>query len=241
MKTIIVLTLIMMLALPLISAEASYTFQQNKQVNLQVPVFDIDNAPATSNITCTLNVRSPTQVLIVNNEPMTFNAGGIYNYTFGAYRLSEIGEYPSTISCSDSADSGFRNFNIGVTKTGSVVSDAESNISTGTVYFILAFGALLIIFGMFMLGKGFWAGWVGVFTIIFGFILLYYDLSLVNYYVNNITLSGGTTTAVFTLVARFIKLLPYVTILIIGFAVVAIFKAVKKSKNSGDGWDNNSY
>jgi hypothetical protein len=165
--------------------------------------------------------------------------GTVYNYSFCDTSL--LGQY--IINGITDVDGIVTNwgYDFDVTKSGSTISEAESNISTSTIYFLLFLGSLLIVFGLFVLDRGFWMGWVGVFAMIVGFILLYYDLSLVNYYVGNITLSGSTAGNIFNLVSRFIKLLPYITWLIVGFAVIRIFKAVRTSKNSVDGWDSNKY
>ena len=171
--------LLFILALPLflsiISAESSFTFTQGSVVDLKIPVFTTTNAQATNAVDCYLTARDRFQNIIVNNQQMTWNTGGIYNYTIAD--LDELGEYPCSIACSDGVDNGFSSFVFEITATGRVLTPAESNINTSAVYFLLLLGIVFIVFGFFTMEKGFWGGWTGIFAIILGFVFLYYDLS----------------------------------------------------------------
>jgi hypothetical protein len=205
------------------------TIQLTCTVNNQVP-----SAGATMN----LSFYYPNGSALVNNALATAQGQGSFSYDL---TFAELGTYKIKYFCYDGANSFGQEDNLLVTPTGQSFTDAESKINTGAVYFLLALGIIFIAVGFVLMRGSFWAGWTGVFFVCIGFVLLYYDLSLVNYYISATNLGGSTTNNVFLLVARFIKLLPYISWLIVGFAVISIFKLVKKDKNSQDGWDNNKY
>lgn len=139
-------------------------------------------------------------------------------------------------------DTGFSSGNnFKVTKTENSLSQAESNISTSTIFFISILGIVFILFGLALTRQGFWLSWTGVFCIIFGFILFYYDLSLVNLYINSIAISGSTASGIFLLFTKFLKILPYIVTLIVVFGIVRLLREIIKNKKNDDGWDNNNY
>lgn len=177
-------------------------------------------------------IQHPDKTFDILNINMTKD-GSFYYYNY--CNTTQIGEY--IVNGFSNIDSWAYTFQ--VTKQGNILTQSESTISSSAVYFLLGLGIVLIVFGFFMFNRGFWSAWVGIFSVIIGFIILYYDLSLVNYYVNTITLSGSSANGVFMMVTRFIKLLPYITWLIVGFAIVYLLKNIKK--NNSDGWDNNNY
>lgn len=129
--------------LSFVTAESSYTFKQGKVIDLRVPVFDDTNSPATSAIDCTLNVISPTQVSIVNNGAMGFNTGGIYNYSIPA--MTELGEYASSMSCTNGTISGFSTFGFDVTENGFALNQQKSVMQTLVIPLIGSILALLLI------------------------------------------------------------------------------------------------
>ena len=132
-----------------VCAEASYTFKQGEPIDLKIPVYDDANVPATNAITCTLNVLSPTQEVIVTNGAMTFNTGGIYNYTIPA--MTELGEYPSSMSCTDGSISGFVTFGFEVTASGASQDMQTSIIQTLIIPAVGNILALILIAISFML------------------------------------------------------------------------------------------
>lgn len=161
----------LVLVLPIISAEASFIFKQNEQVDLKIPVYDEDNNRADATITCVITIRSPTSTLIIDNQNMTFNSGGIYNYTMDSSDVSALGEYPCSISCEGGTVYGFSTFSFEITSTGGVQSSVLDN-SLLIVFLILGFA--LVIFGAVM-GVA-WFGFIGsvmflmggVYTMIYG-------------------------------------------------------------------------
>ena len=75
-----------------------------------LPAYKSDNSPADGTVTCTITIRSPTEELLIQEQGMTFNTGGIYNYTVPATNLTANGEYPTNVNCDDSSDFGFSSF-----------------------------------------------------------------------------------------------------------------------------------
>jgi hypothetical protein len=162
-------------------------------------------------------------------------------YVYNLTSTQTLGTYIVNGYCDENGVKTNWAYDFPVTKTETPLTEAETNISTNTIYFLLVLGALFIAVGLFLLGKGFWINWLGIFFMAIGFIFLYYDLVLVNLYINTINITGQATEGIFLIFARFIKLLPYITALIVGFAIVKMLRGATSKKKSEDGWDNNKY
>jgi len=157
----------MLLIVGTIDAESSFTFKKNSPVDLKIPVFDEDNIKASDDITCFISIRSPDSLLKVNDEPMDWNAGGIYNYTVSAENIFDVGEYPSSINCNDTAIHGFSTFNIKITPTG-----MNNTIGFYAIILLISFGIMLLGFYLsdapiVILGT-FGLYFVGIWTILYG-------------------------------------------------------------------------
>lgn len=198
----------------------------------------IGDAVPSASATMNLSIFHPNGSTLISNQLATAHGQGSFSYDA---TFPSVGNYLIKYFCYDGTESFGQESPLVVTPLGQSITDAESKISTGAIYFLLVLGIVFIGMGFMFMRGGFWLGWTGIFFIAFGMIFLYYDLSLVNYYVSTTALGGSTTNSVFLLVAKFIKLLPYISWLIVAFAIIGIFKIVKKNKTSHDGWDNNKY
>jgi hypothetical protein len=190
-------------------------------------------------INCTFYMADSTgEVKVFSDVP--YFPDGHWGIDIDGANFSDVGIYCYGVRCSD----GFGGHVIGcweVTPSGMILSDSDSNIANSSIYFLLALGLALMLIGVMFLDRSFWERWIGVFLMIFGFVLIYYDLSMVNFYINNMILNSSTTERVFILFTRTIKIIPYVIALIIGFAIVKLVRVVIGKKDKGDGWDNNKY
>lgn len=193
------------------------------------------NTTIWSNLT---KIQYPDKTIDYFNIPMEKHNKN-YNYTF--CNTSQLGEYIVTICTDVEGSEVCPPYNFYSTKTGNSLSQSETNIGTSTIYFIAILAIVFIVFGLFLTGQNFWLSWGGIFSIVFGFILMYYNLSLVNLYVNSIAISGSSAEGIFLLFTRFIKVLPYIFALIVAFAIAKLVRMVIKNKKSDDGWDNNQY
>jgi hypothetical protein len=121
---------------------SSYVFKQNTDVDLKIPAFDTNNVPTTSATTCNLTLRSPNMAIVINNEQMDWNAGGIYNLSISSSKLVTLGTYYGSMSCSDGTNSGFSTFNVDITPSG---NSGSSNI----VFFVLV---ILVLYAITFIG-----------------------------------------------------------------------------------------
>jgi len=163
----LVLTLFL---IPLVAADPSFTFRQYDLVNLKIPVIDSNNSPVDYTSSCNITIRDTEDNVLVNSESMTYNDGGLFNYTLT--NTSDLGEYPTSVSCTNNADNGFTIFTFEVTPTGDVQKSILEN-------------AVMIVFGLlavFLLVLGIYTGvpWLGfmgsimfllggIYTMIYGF------------------------------------------------------------------------
>lgn len=237
-KIFLVIALALLFILPIISAT---TIQVDKVIP-SVTQGTCANLYETCSNCSYVNITSiliQGQVTPIASNLAMEKTGTYFNYTF--CNTDTIGVYTYLVEGDLNGDIVTEGISFEVTKTGIQLSDAETNISTSSIYFILAMGIIFIVVGLMIMRKGFWAVWIGLFCIAVGFIFLYYDLSMVNLYMNTINVSSSAPSGIFLLFARFIKVFPYVVALIVGFAIVKLLKESIKLKNSKDGWDSNNY
>jgi hypothetical protein len=128
-----------------------------------------------------------------------------------------------------------------ITETGFKLDEADSKISSTGIIFLLLMGIAFLFFGYFLTKGEFWARWSGIFIISGGFIFIYYGLIMVNFYLNNTLLIGSSLTGVMRVFNTFITLLPYISALLVGFAIFKFKDIIKAKKQSDDGWDDNHY
>jgi hypothetical protein len=231
---ILISLIILMVILPMVSSSDLSGLPSQKQGETIFIIQSCDNS-TYSNISSILVGSSVINGVTV--MPEISNDYYVYNLT----NSQTLGTYIVNGYCDENGVKTNWAYDFPVTKTETPLTQAETNISTNTIYFLLFLGALFIIVGLLLLGKSFWVTWLGIFFMAIGFIFLYYDLVLVNLYINTINITGQATEGIFLIFARFIKILPYVTALIVGFAIVKMLRGATSKKKSEDGWDDNKY
>lgn len=132
--------MLVLLVLPMVLGQASFTFKQNDIVDLKVPVANSNNSQVTTATNCTILIRDSRDNLLVNNEVMTFSAGGIYNFTLN--NTQDLGFYPVYVSCTDGVDTGFTTFTVEITTTGKVVGLDDVFIFGFILLFAIILGVL---------------------------------------------------------------------------------------------------
>lgn len=230
----IVLSIIYLLGFVNAQVESLGEVKQNNCINL-IQTCSYCNSTFYSNISM---MQYPDKTIELFNIAMEQH-GKSFNYTW--CNTIQLGQYIPTICTDVDGDEVCVSYDFIVTKTGADLTQAETNISTSTIYFLLALGIVFLILGFLITGRGFWVTWLGIFFMVLGFVILYYDLSMVNTYLNTINLTSSSAEGTFVMFARFIKLLPYITWLIVAFAIIRLVKVFKKEKTKDDGWDNNQY
>ncbi len=232
-KKIFPILILSMFLFTCVSAESIGTFKVNTEVQLI-------NFCSTADCT----YANLTQIIYPNGTIQNFNdemtkEGNTFNYS---YTPTELGEY-YFITCSNpSGTTNCDKDSFRVTKTGISMIAEEVQYNSSGIYFLAILGIVLIGLGfLFYSRNGTWIVWVGISLMILGFIVLYYDLSLTTMYMETTSISGNSVTGVFILFARMIKLLPYITALIIAVVFVKRFREIVKVKKQSDGWDENRY
>ena len=132
---------IIVLTMTMISAEPSFIYKQNTLVDIKIPVYDSDNSKTSGSTSCYITIKYPDETIFIDDEQMTYNAGGYFNYTLEG--LNSLGEYSANMRCDDSVNFGFSTFTFEVTPSG----------FTGTLGFyilILVLSAGIIILGFTM-------------------------------------------------------------------------------------------
>lgn len=140
MKKLILLMFVLMI--PMIAANPAFYFKQNQTTDLLVPVYDDDKAPATTSIVCNISVRYPNSTFLVQNQNMTYNDGGIYNYTLT--NLLVNGEYPTSIACDDGSLYGFSTFTFEVNYLGNKATGQKT--TSIAIAIIILFGVAFLLF-----------------------------------------------------------------------------------------------
>jgi hypothetical protein len=139
-KQLLLIIIIALFILPLISAESSFTLQQNKAIDLKISCLDIDNSFCNNQTTCLITIYSPpNQTLLVDNQNMTWHSN-YFNYSLNGSQLSTLGTYNVVTQCIG-ATTGFSTFNFDVTIMGNKVSTSGILESL----FLIAFFAIIIL------------------------------------------------------------------------------------------------
>lgn len=124
-------------------ASSSDVFKKGEQSTLEYALYNSDLTPCTL-CTCEVSIFQKNGASLVRNDAGT-NVGGYcqYNYTF-----EDIGNHGVDISFTNGADSGFMNFIVEVTVSGSdAINGGEGNIALGSIFIILLI--CLILFYMY--------------------------------------------------------------------------------------------
>lgn len=182
-----------------------------------------------------------TQMTNISYLPEYHLWGIELNETEVLRHFPSIGQYNYLISCQNDVGGALSGV-FDVSLTGIEIDPIEVEYHKTGIYFLAILGFILIGLGfLFYSNSGTWITWVGISFMILGFIVLYYDLSLVTMYMESTSMSGSAVTGVFVLFARMIKLLPYITALIIAVLFVKRYREIVKVKKNSDGWDENNY
>ena len=156
----------LMLIMPMVSAETSYTFKQNDAVTIGVPCSDAINNPCTFEVNCTLDMQYDNAMTrIIANAPMEV-ADGWANYSISQGTLSLIGIGSGNARCTDGNNSGFSTFDWEVTPSGF--------INTSWIYIIF----LVVLSGIIILGFSISEAW---FVVLGGMGFIMLGLYSINY------------------------------------------------------------
>jgi len=219
----------------------------------ETEVYQID-VESNLQFTCTLNGAIPSELATYNisiyypngsvfleNGETTPQGSGSFNYSVV---FDDLGIYKVKNFCTDGTYSYSKEGNYKITPSG-VEIDNDASISIGILYFYVILGLGLVFLGfLFLRNESLWVSYSGLLIMLLGFTFLYYDLHLSNLYATTIAVNsgaGGTTTGAFVMIARFLKLAPYIVGGIIAFFSVRTLRMAMGKKRGNDGWDENKY
>jgi len=216
-------------------------YEVNQESNL-ILTCTIDNGIPTPSATMSLTVSYANGSLFLDSVSASSIGNGIFNYTTA---FPEIGTYRPTLVCIDGSNSNSDSSGVyEVTPNGKHI-DNDGQVSIGILYFYVILGLGFVFLGfLFLKSESLWVTYFGIFIMLLGFTFLYYDLHLSNLYATTIAINsgaGGTATGAFIMIAKFLKISPYIIAGLIAFFSVKTLKEAMGSRNKNDGWDNNSY
>lgn len=149
LKIIIGIMLIFGLLPMILAAEPAFTFKQGEASNITLQVLNEDNSVATASVDCYLTVKNPKLSILVDYQAMTFISNGEFNYELAGNLLQDLGDYPVTLSCSDSADYLSSSFYFEVSKSGSKgITSGEGGMLMLSIVVMLVISTLFFIFGL---------------------------------------------------------------------------------------------
>jgi hypothetical protein len=224
------------------SAQTLFKLGQDYQYNFFVTNITNGALKINDSVTCKFFLANSTGKVIFAGDVLYHDGTqGYWGVDIDGGNFSQVGFYNYGTRCNSTSLAGAIAGLWEVTKTGIAPTSEEVEISKTAIYFILILSLTFICGGFMFMGKELWTNWLGIFMMSIGFIFMYYDLIMVNMYINTIGTTGQAVEGIFLIFARFIKLLPYVVALIVGFAIVKMLRGATSKKKSEDGWDDNKY
>lgn len=142
-KKIILGVLLLVLIMPIISAESSFIFQQNSEAEIKVSCIGTSYNYCPNTVGCNLTIQYPNGTTLLEDKVMTYNPS-FYNYTLLSNQTTILGEYSASVSCSASLY-GFSTFNFKITPNGEELTIANVTFNSGLLLLLLI---LLFSFGV---------------------------------------------------------------------------------------------
>lgn len=129
---------IVLLLLPLISAEESFIFPRDYNASLEIPIFQNDISRCTT-CSCLISINYPNGSNAVRDAPTTITTNHAI-FKLNKTTTQVLGAYKVDLHCNNSADYGSATFEYLVTPNGFQLLTSE-----GIIYFLLL-GVLIFIF-----------------------------------------------------------------------------------------------
>ncbi len=140
MKKILFLTFILLLIVPLASAEQIYSLDET--IDLKISCTN-NETYCTTNAGCNLTIILPNNSLLIDNKPMTQNLA-YFNYTLNGTIINEVGDYQNYVFCMDGGFKAFEDFIFKITKSGNESTSSQGMIFIGIIVAIFALAFLLV-------------------------------------------------------------------------------------------------
>jgi len=132
---------IILLFLPLVSADTEYVFKKGIDADLKINCFENNLTLCSATTNCYITVNYPDTTNLINNGTMS-NSVTYYNYTIDGSKLDKVGEYNALVYCVGD-ENGFQPFTFEVNKEGSrLQSYIFLTLILVFLYFIMIFGTI---------------------------------------------------------------------------------------------------
>lgn len=140
--------------LVLVSAEPLFFVEKDADYDIKVSC-EIGGVRCSSSAICNLSVQYPNSSYLLNDEVMTNQDNGYFNYTLLSLRneTNITGEYDSRVECSQDGHNDTEIFTYLVNPTGIRPSSERTYSISRSIYFVFGIGLLFLVFAVFAKAK----------------------------------------------------------------------------------------
>ena len=143
------------------SHEPKFTAEVDSAVSI-VEECETNGFPCGSNFQCNISVQNPNENTIIVNQEMTRNST-FYNFTVGESNSVVLGEYPTSVCCTNTTSSGCSEFFYEITPSGSRgIRSGEGSTLSGILIILLFSTAFFLILGILTKNEPFKVFFVGL-------------------------------------------------------------------------------
>jgi len=142
MKKIILFLIVGLFLISLTSAETSYIFGKNNNVDLKIRCFDENNVYCSNTTNCQVSIIKPNGNNLVNNQSMT-TSNTFFNYSLNTSDTNDLGVYSVVGTCQGSNNSK-TTFTFEVTPNGAILDTPKSILYGISLFFLIFFFVLTL-------------------------------------------------------------------------------------------------
>jgi hypothetical protein len=147
-KFALMVGMLLIMILPMISALDTITFKQNDVVDIKAYCSYNGNACDISSAICNISITYPNSSMMVSNQLMTNNPGGIENYTLND--SSTIGEYNAYMYCIQNGTASSSSWVFTINPTGYAINSSKTGMMYTPIIILVILEILLFIFGLYV-------------------------------------------------------------------------------------------
>lgn len=141
---IFILCMLVLIILPLISAEQIFSRFSNSNI---IIVCEHSGEPCSMTAECNLSLFNQNGTILLNNVLMSRNEDN-FNYSIDNSITSDIGTYSAITTCIDGDYSGITTFEILITPSGSdKINSGEGLTLVGALFIIILISIIFFVFG----------------------------------------------------------------------------------------------
>lgn len=227
----------------LISLVSAATYEQSKELDLKVPCIN-NNTFCSGSATCNLTILYPNSTALVFGVAMT-NAGTYHNYTLDGNQTTVLGEYSTTVVCTDGSEGGYSTFIYKINPTGHEITQAQGFSSMGLILGVILIAAMFSFFG-FKFSESEKLFPIALFFMVISLIVSVYAMQLGYIYSRDMLwtlgIAGMQFTMLYSLMWGFLGI-TFIALMWMIFKTLGELRARKslqKEQKDSDGYDNHS-